>query len=488
MPPQIKFTRFEHASVIRKFTIVFVLMSILPLGILYYLYIQIKENGQIKINESEFNLTLCFVAVGILVGYLVMRGILQKLIDITKEGKETLEEVFGPHKFRELTEDNDEVSFLSRTFNEITFYIEEKIKRLESTKKSLHSVLTKLGQGISVIENINSFLDLIVETLVEAFSSKGGILLLVDEKNNEMYSTTIYGGGHNFKNEIRMKIDGNIFSSVLRTKTSRIISDVYWGASTSKEQLSLLVPPILCSPFILHDKVLGIIALSRRVFDDHYTEEDLRLLSDIASQTAVAVEHARLNENVDKTYLETMSALALAVQVKDGYRSGHLERVANYAVRIGKKLKLSEEDLQVLKDGARLHDIGKVGIVEDILLKPSQLNPREWEILKKHAEMGEGIVKPLRSFKKLCDVIRHHHERFDGTGYPDGLKGEEISLLARILSVADVFDALTSDRPYRRAFSFEDAKKELMKMKEKLDSNVVDTFLEILNEDILLRS
>jgi len=147
-------------------------------------------------------------------------------------------------------------------------------------------------------------------------------------------------------------------------------------------------------------------------------------------------------------------------------------------MKMANKLNLNEEDRQVLRDGARLHDLGKIGIVDEILKKPGPLSPSEWEIMRKHTEIGEGIIKPIRSLSRLCDIVRHHHEKLDGSGYPDGLRGDEISLLCRILSIADIFDALITDRPYRKAFSVDAAKQELIKMKGKLDPELVDIFLE----------
>ena len=121
--------------------------------------------------------------------------------------------------------------------------------------------------------------------------------------------------------------------------------------------------------------------------------------------------------------------------------------------------------------------------MDDVLKKTSSLTDAEWELMKKHTEIGEGIIKPIQSLAKLSDIIRHHHEKLDGSGYPDGLKGDEISLLSRILSVADVYDALITDRPYRKAYSLEDAQKELIKMKGQLDPLIVDTLLDIMSSE-----
>jgi len=138
---------------------------------------------------------------------------------------------------------------------------------------------------------------------------------------------------------------------------------------------------------------------------------------------------------------------------------------------------LSQEDMKILRDGARLHDIGKIGITDNVLMKNGPLTTQEMGMMKKHCEIGEGIIKPIRSLRSLCDIVRHHHEKLDGSGYPDELKGDQIHLLARVLTVADIFDALTSNRPYRQAFSKERAREELRNMKDQLDQKVVEAFI-----------
>jgi putative two-component system response regulator len=146
-----------------------------------------------------------------------------------------------------------------------------------------------------------------------------------------------------------------------------------------------------------------------------------------------------------------LCTLARSIEAKDPYTEGHCERLAACAVAVGRVLGLVEDDLTALRRGGYLHDLGKVAVPEAILLKPGPLTPPQREVMKQHPVVGEDICRPLRSLQAVLPIIRHHHERRDGSGYPDGLRGEAIPVTARVLQVADVFDALTSDRPYRRA-------------------------------------
>ena len=167
----------------------------------------------------------------------------------------------------------------------------------------------------------------------------------------------------------------------------------------------------------------------------------------------------RLKESTDELEnAETvLNSLALSIEAKDPYTRGHCDRLAELAVALARHLGLPEEQLLALRRAGIVHDIGKVGVPEHILLKPGPLTDEEWRIMKEHPVIGERICAPLKSFRLVLPIIRHHHEKLDGSGYPDGLKGAQIPLTARILQVVDVFDALTTDRPYRKALSFEAA-------------------------------
>ena len=177
-------------------------------------------------------------------------------------------------------------------------------------------------------------------------------------------------------------------------------------------------------------------------------------------------------------------SLANAVEAKDQYTQGHTNRVASLAMNLGKKIGLGENELEALRIGGMLHDIGKIGIPEHILNKPGPLDPQEWEVMKTHSEIGHRICKPLEQNLGLAlEVIRGHHEKLDQSGYPDGLPGPLIAMVARIMAVVDIFDAMTSDRPYRRALTREKAFSFLRQEVEagKLDRKIVDCFIQLID-------
>ncbi|MCK5259549.1 MAG: HD domain-containing protein [Candidatus Omnitrophica bacterium] len=470
----------EHTSILRKFTILFLLMSVIPTCLLYYFYVQISEKGALEITASNLNLTLTFVVLGVILGYFSMRAVLRQLVDLTNANKKALEDVLSPEKIRELSYEENEIAVLAQSFTAITDKLEENVKSLELAKRTLQSIMDKVGQGISNMENIDTFLALILETVTEAMSGKVGVLLLADKEQKDLWVKNVYGSSHDEDKVIHFTTEeGTVFQKAAELKNSLVIDRLSGEIEEFKKYRNLFRAPMVCAPLINKDKILGFITVSDCPTGE-FEENECNLLFNLASQMAVAIENSRLNKDMEKTYFETISALALAVDAKDKYSRGHLDRVAYYSVRIAKKMGLDDEEMQTLRDAARLHDLGKIGIPDGVLGKKGPLTDQEVDLMRKHPEIGESIIKPIHSLEHLCDIIRHHHEKLDGSGYPDGLRGDGITPLVRITTIADIYDALTSDRPYRDQFPREKACEILREMKEngQLDPDIVEILIE----------
>lgn len=475
----------EHTSILRKFTILFLLMSVIPMVVLYYFYVQVVNHGSIELSAAEFNLTLTFIVLGVIVGYASMRRVLKQLVEITEANRKALQSVLSPEKVRQLSEEQNEVAVLAQAFSAITERLEDNVRSLELARRTLQSVMSKVGQGISNMQNIDAFLELILETVTDGLSGKSGTLLLVNEDNKDLLNIqSVYGAELDSQKQNSIELTAApIFRSILEARKPVVFteSSLFEGKDLQPYS-SLWTAPFICAPLIRHDKSYGVIIVSGRKTQGTFEESELNLLANVASQTAVSIENSRLNQDMEKTYFETISALALAVDAKDRYSRGHLDRVADHCVLIATKLGLDEGDIQTLRDAARLHDLGKIGIPDEVLQKKAPLTEQEQMLMRKHPEIGESIIKPIRSLSHLCDIIRHHHEKLDGSGYPDGLKGDDITPLVRITTIADIYDALTSDRPYRQRMSLREACEELRKMKGKIDQDIVEVFAEALNE------
>ncbi len=210
-------------------------------------------------------------------------------------------------------------------------------------------------------------------------------------------------------------------------------------------------------------------------------------IKSIAQMKIIRQINNELKETYDKleqAYLDSIQTLRYTVEAKDVYTRGHSDRVAEFSVLIGEKLGLSEEDIKSLRIGGLFHDIGKIGVPDNILLKDSKLTDDEYSQIKNHPSIGAHILSSAKIFESIIPIVKHHHEKYDGTGYPSRLKGEEIPFLARITTVSDTFDAMTSVRPYRNSIPLETVKNELKQYSGiQFDPNIASVFLDILEKD-----
>ena len=212
-----------------------------------------------------------------------------------------------------------------------------------------------------------------------------------------------------------------------------------------------------------------------------WSKADQDAMKIFAGQAALAFENARLRQDLEDTYMETILTLARAVDARDAYTAQHSQKLAEWAVVTAQKLGLSDNEVQTIRWAALLHDIGKIGIPDSILRKPGPLTDEEWMVMKRHPELGAQIVAPLRRLEKITPLIRHHQEKYDGSGYPAGLKGEQIPLGARILTVVDAYGAMTDDRVYRRARTQSEAVAELKRCAgQHFDRHIVDVFNQVI--------
>ena len=233
----------------------------------------------------------------------------------------------------------------------------------------------------------------------------------------------------------------------------------------------------LAVPLTIGSRLIGYFELGS-VDRADFSEDDQRVLQVLASQAAIAIENARLFEHTQQTYYETIRSLAQALEARDSYTQGHSERVTRYALLVAEQMDLSEHQRKVLHYAGMLHDIGKIGISDSILHKRVQLSDDEWETIRSHPLFGDTILGPIKFLSDAQQIVLHHHERYDGSGYPGRLRGDEIPLEARIIAVADAFDAMTSDRPYRVAMERDKAIAEISRASgQQFDPRVVEAFL-----------
>ena len=236
----------------------------------------------------------------------------------------------------------------------------------------------------------------------------------------------------------------------------------------------------LSAPLVFDGEPIGMLVLIETERERHFKPEELELVQALAEQAAVAIQNARQYEDVRRMHANNLRTLCTALNAKDYYTLGHTARVAAYMKLLGKELGWSSEAVHRIGEAAYLHDIGKIGIPDRILTKAGKLNQREWELMRQHPALSADIIRPLYGDDVVLGV-RHHHERYDGRGYPDGLAGAEIPLIARAMCVVDSYDAMSFDRPYHRGLSFTDCLAELERCKgSQFDPVMVDAFARVL--------
>ncbi len=454
----------------RKLALIFGFMFFIPFLILTFVIIY-----KIDLKEAVY-----YIVMSAFIGYLVAYRMVGSVVTVIQKVRELSSgEASGTIDVGE----QNEIGELARTFNRITQELEQKIDELESSRQLVKKLLSRIGTAIVSYEGIDNLLSLVMENAAAALEAQMGVLMLVDGEKQDLYLKATWSSNGQATNPgVRVKLGEGVAGWVAREGRSmhgKSMADAFGFAATHTNVDSAVV----CVPLKLRDHSIGVMAVLRETAASPFTEDDEMLLTSIGSQMAVAIENYRLNLDVERTYVETIMALALAVEAKDTYSAGHSKRVGFYAQQIGEMMKLDEETLRMLNHAGVLHDIGKIGIKDEILLKSSPLTPDETKIMQQHPIIGEAIVKPVRSLQRVVELVRGHHERYDGGGYPGGLKGEEIPLGARILAVADTYDAMITDRPYRKRLPLDTAKAELKKLAgTQLDPAAVEAFLRVLSQ------
>ncbi|NWF98406.1 MAG: response regulator [Nitrospirae bacterium] len=234
----------------------------------------------------------------------------------------------------------------------------------------------------------------------------------------------------------------------------------------------------LSIPLSVNNEVFGILNLAEKSDGLGFSEDEIYLALNFAKKAALRIENNALYDVLYNNLVSALKSLVIIIEARDPYTRHHSERVTSYSLEIADVIGLSEEDKEAIRFGGYLHDIGKIGVRDTVLLKPDRLSNEEIEEIRQHTVIGDNIMKPLKFFEKEKPIIRNHHERFDGTGYPDGLRGEQIPLIVRIIALADSYDAMTSSRPYRKARSHEFALEEMVRCSNtQFDPELVKAFL-----------
>jgi HD-GYP domain-containing protein (c-di-GMP phosphodiesterase class II)/sensor domain CHASE-containing protein len=372
------------------------------------------------------------------------------------------------------------------SYDEARLFEEEQARREELG--SLYSLSRSLVEASPQRDEI---LDLVTRHAVEKIHVTFARVLVSDDEH------FVIGAGYpvrtlgvNINNGMRETLGSMPVCSRLLTAEGPVVLSIDDPDIDDKEKQLLFmdVAHRLCVVPIRGERVYGLLMLGEARSDvrEPFSPEKIRLAHSVGDQTASALRRAELFSELERSYLDTVMTLAKAVEAKDTYTADHAERLAEMSLAIGAAMNMNAAELEDLSYGATLHDVGKIGVPDDILQKPGKLNDEEWQKMRQHPQIGADILDPVPRLRGAAQIVRHHHERFDGNGYPDGLKGDEIPLGARILTVVDSYSAIVDERIYKKARSHEEALAELERCNgTQFDPEVVRLFVELSRQGTL---
>lgn len=383
----------------------------------------------------------------------------------------------------------DDGILLADEFDELKNDIEEIYEKQSDLKKERNQIL-KLSEISRVINTIIDLKTLTISVLKSTFLIfKGENAFIMINDNNKMVPLLGMTSGNTTISPENFKISTSIALKAAETQEPILTLNAESDPRFMKNKSIMChgIKQVLCAPMVYNNKSEGIIYVENsHSTSPAFSQFHKDLIEILANQSAVALVNARLYNRINKLYLSTIETLAAALEFKDTYTRGHSKRVQKYSIAIANEMGLDKKTVETLQYASLLHDIGKIGIEDKILNKNKKLNDSEFKKIRLHVSMGAEMIEPIKLLLDKVPAVKHHHERWDGNGYPDKLRGEKIPLAARIIAVADTFDAMTSKRPYRDAMTIQDAKKEIINNSgTQFDPSIVEIFERICDKKFL---
>ncbi len=389
-----------------------------------------------------------------------------------------------------LEERIDEIEQANFKIIDLASELEQKNVTLQLAVERL-STLNTIGLAISSTMDIDRLFNLIVRTITTTLHASIGYIIIYDSKSDSLNVTNLIANGKILapQKTIPMR-DSGVSAWVIRNRQPLLIADIDQTPQFDRySDLGYERKSVICVPLMLKDEVLGTISLVNKHDGSPFTNEEMEMLSTIATQASIAIKNATLYDEQQQTYLNTIQALVSAIETSDSYTRGHSERVTYYSLELGKRLGLSADRLQLLERAAILHDIGKIGVDLSLLHKQGKLSPDDIRELQQHPSIGMHILEPIEFLKEVRICIGQHHERYDGLGYPNRINKDQLLFESRILTVTDAFDAMTTNRPYRKGLSLDSAIQELRDNSgTQFDPEIIEPFIELIEDGIIATS
>ena len=464
-------------SVARKFIVAFSAMFLVPMLVAVYLFFE--YTGVSTRDVPRIAAIFLFVILLGTAGFLITRSVVLTLLRTSRDAEAIAD---GDISRRLGTDAEFEISELAKNFNRITSRLQQTVDSLQSSRKRMQTLAAQLFDTGSRPGDMTATFDEFLNTLLSLTGLEVGAIFLMSPDGKSLKVRVSHGLGEAQKTAVIPAGDGIVGWVASHGQMVTASESMPWkGGELSDLEKSMAWA--LHVPMAAGGKTRGVISIGLKEGQKEVSGDDLQMIQNLSSQVAMAVETAELKRKEERAYIETVAALAAAVEARDKYTRGHSRRVTEFSVGIAREMGKPDWFVKDLESAALLHDIGKIGIPDTILHNAGPLPPDGMAFILGHPIGGENILKPVGSLARLCPIVRHHHERFDGSGYPDRLKGEEIPIAARIISVADSFDAMISVRAYKPTRDREDAMKELVRCRgSQFDPTCVDAFIDYLKE------
>jgi putative nucleotidyltransferase with HDIG domain len=366
--------------------------------------------------------------------------------------------------------------------------LEQAVSDQLKNKETQLGALMGIGKAINSSLGLKRVLEEVMDTLIELMRAERGFLVL-RESSGELRVRIARGIDHINLDEEAFNVSRTIVEKVA-TSGEAILTTNAQEDPRFENQMSVAayqLRSILCAPLKIKNELIGVIYVDNRARSGIFQDHDLGMIRAFSDQAAVAIDNARLfddlqekNQELEEAYQATLEGWVSALDMRDKETEGHTQRVRILTERLAKFMGVDDEEMIHIRRGALLHDIGKMAIPDGILLKPGPLTEDERELIKQHPVYAYNMLKRIDFLLPAIDIPHYHHEKWDGSGYPDGLKGEEIPFAARIFPVIDVWDALTSDRPYRKGLPPEEVRERIKADSGKhFDPQVVEAFIQM---------
>ncbi len=368
--------------------------------------------------------------------------------------------------------------------------LKEEILRLEDVlkkKEQALSIIHNISMGISRSLGLDDIVKSIVDNIYKVFEVEICSVLLLDDDNN-LYIKYAVGLDKNIVLDTKLSNGESISGWVIEHREAVFVEDIEVDKRFARENNERYYTKSLISvPLYTKTRPIGVLNINNKRSKEKFSKEDFNLMKEIAIEASIAMERARLYTDLQELYVAAVKSLVYAIDMRDHYTHSHSEQVAKYAVDIAKALKLSEFEIIKIEQAAQLHDIGKIGIKDSILNKPGPLTNEEYDEMKLHSQKGAEILEPIDFLQDVAKIVRQNHERYDGSGYPDKLKGKDIVIGARVMSIADAFDTMCSERIYRKRKLT--PKEALLELKRgsgtQFDPKIVEVFSRIVEKQLM---